>query len=585
MSDYVRQNDFSIKDALPSGSSQKIIKGADVDAEFDALVPAIASKLDDIPAATTGNVPLIGSSGTTLTDSGYSLAAVKFPLINVMSYGATGDGVTDDTDALKAAVAAALAVNGTVFVPAGVYVYSDKFAEITESMALVGEGSEQTIFTPSGYTGFAIRLNDCWRDTNGEEVIDGSTLTAPRAGALGVRLQGFQILGDRTAECHGIQFVDRNDTVIMQDVKLKFLNGHALELGVDGPDSKGLVRESSFYDVRVQQCGSSTAEAILITTGTTTGDGTNQLYFYHCSAQYCDGIALKITSNHATQDTRRIAFYGFMLHGRYNDASASANHLCVIEGAVYDIHFYGLNITGSSNVGGTAYAAVRIQEDASHNIPNSILIYGDARTCEGNVYDVQNGNRISINGTMGGSDIAGYELVVGSGAASAEAIQYNVVGPEATRTFSIDATQQNRFMRSIGAREEFPIRMHSGGIRLGSSGVPPGVFFGSGSPEGTITAYPGSVYVNIDTTAYMRAQNTLWIKATGISNTGWRKVLHCATALTSNLADITDEINTLEPQTGQMVFNTTTGIPVWKSGDTAGAVWVDATGTTAHTPS
>lgn len=54
MSDYARQHDFSVKDALTTGDPDKVIKGSEVDAEFDALVTAVASKTDDNAAAITG---------------------------------------------------------------------------------------------------------------------------------------------------------------------------------------------------------------------------------------------------------------------------------------------------------------------------------------------------------------------------------------------------------------------------------------------------------------------------------------------------------------------------------------------------
>ena len=44
MADYSRQNDFSAKDALSSGDASKLIKGSEVDAEFDAIVTSIATK-------------------------------------------------------------------------------------------------------------------------------------------------------------------------------------------------------------------------------------------------------------------------------------------------------------------------------------------------------------------------------------------------------------------------------------------------------------------------------------------------------------------------------------------------------------
>ena len=47
MADYSRQQDFSAKDALSSGDASKVIKGSEVDSEFDAILTSIASKVDD----------------------------------------------------------------------------------------------------------------------------------------------------------------------------------------------------------------------------------------------------------------------------------------------------------------------------------------------------------------------------------------------------------------------------------------------------------------------------------------------------------------------------------------------------------
>jgi len=46
MSDYTQITDFSVKDGLTTGDSEKIILGADFDGEFSALSTAIASKYD-----------------------------------------------------------------------------------------------------------------------------------------------------------------------------------------------------------------------------------------------------------------------------------------------------------------------------------------------------------------------------------------------------------------------------------------------------------------------------------------------------------------------------------------------------------
>jgi len=43
MANYSKTTNFGTKDTLPTGDSQKIIRGSEFDTEFDNLVTAIAS--------------------------------------------------------------------------------------------------------------------------------------------------------------------------------------------------------------------------------------------------------------------------------------------------------------------------------------------------------------------------------------------------------------------------------------------------------------------------------------------------------------------------------------------------------------
>lgn len=54
MSDYTRTQNFTAKDSLATGDAEKIITGADVDGEFNAIAVAIATKEDTglIPSGT-----------------------------------------------------------------------------------------------------------------------------------------------------------------------------------------------------------------------------------------------------------------------------------------------------------------------------------------------------------------------------------------------------------------------------------------------------------------------------------------------------------------------------------------------------
>lgn len=46
MSDYTKTTNFTAKDALATGNPSKLVKGSELDAEFDAIATAISSKAD-----------------------------------------------------------------------------------------------------------------------------------------------------------------------------------------------------------------------------------------------------------------------------------------------------------------------------------------------------------------------------------------------------------------------------------------------------------------------------------------------------------------------------------------------------------
>jgi len=81
MTNYVKFTNFTVKDSLPTGDTNKVIRGAEFDTEFDAIATAIATKsniasptftgtatFDGITA--TGTVNFTGGSVTTNIDGG-----------------------------------------------------------------------------------------------------------------------------------------------------------------------------------------------------------------------------------------------------------------------------------------------------------------------------------------------------------------------------------------------------------------------------------------------------------------------------------------------------------------------------------
>ena len=54
MSDYTKLTDFASKDALPSGNANKIVKGTEIDDEFEAIETAVATKANIASPTFTG---------------------------------------------------------------------------------------------------------------------------------------------------------------------------------------------------------------------------------------------------------------------------------------------------------------------------------------------------------------------------------------------------------------------------------------------------------------------------------------------------------------------------------------------------
>jgi hypothetical protein len=64
MSNYSKSVDFAAKDALPSGDSNKIVKGSEINAEFNAIQTASGTKLDKTGGTLTGLTTIQRDAGT-----------------------------------------------------------------------------------------------------------------------------------------------------------------------------------------------------------------------------------------------------------------------------------------------------------------------------------------------------------------------------------------------------------------------------------------------------------------------------------------------------------------------------------------
>lgn len=84
MSDYTKSTDFASKDSLPSGNAAKIVKGTEIDTEFNNIATAIATKADLASPSLTGSptapTQSSGDSSTKLATTAFVASAVATAL-------------------------------------------------------------------------------------------------------------------------------------------------------------------------------------------------------------------------------------------------------------------------------------------------------------------------------------------------------------------------------------------------------------------------------------------------------------------------------------------------------------------------
>ena len=71
MSNYTKTTNFATKDALPSGNAAKIVRGTEIDTEFNNIATARATKADTASPTFTGTVTAatVNVTGTLTADT------------------------------------------------------------------------------------------------------------------------------------------------------------------------------------------------------------------------------------------------------------------------------------------------------------------------------------------------------------------------------------------------------------------------------------------------------------------------------------------------------------------------------------
>ena len=71
MSNYTKTVNFAAKDALPTGDAGKIVKGTEIDTEFNNIATAVATKSNTASPTFTGTVIIPTLDGATISGGTY----------------------------------------------------------------------------------------------------------------------------------------------------------------------------------------------------------------------------------------------------------------------------------------------------------------------------------------------------------------------------------------------------------------------------------------------------------------------------------------------------------------------------------
>ena len=99
MSDYTKSTNFATKDALSSGNPLKIVKGTEIDTEFNNIQTAIATKADTASPTFTGTVVIPTATITTATITTANISAGTITGITDIAVADGGTGASTAANA------------------------------------------------------------------------------------------------------------------------------------------------------------------------------------------------------------------------------------------------------------------------------------------------------------------------------------------------------------------------------------------------------------------------------------------------------------------------------------------------------
>ena len=281
--------------------------------------------------------------------------------VNVKDFGATGDGVTNDTLAIEAAIGASkgLGIGATLYFPAGTYCFSETTPTfgiyINQPLMIVGDGIDKTIFKNLSATGAGFRF--------GAGYVSGSDFTLDQNNSTGI---SFKVNGQIS---------------YFSNIIIKNQTGTDSALVVDGATLSSFtnIYIASVYNgisvgptfptnaVRFEQCtvGGAIGTAVKVNLG-------SEIRF--------DGLAtetdIAVTVAHGpfieVTNSNDVDFYTYSFEDGYTNTLAGNEYIKITDSRIVNFHAGNLNHHGQSG-----RAIFGIHGTVSDNISIQNIFYND----------------------------------------------------------------------------------------------------------------------------------------------------------------------------------------------------------------
>ena len=215
MSNYTKSTNFTAKDSLPTGDTNKVVRGTEFDTEFDAIATAVGTKSDLAGPTFTGTATFANLTATGAVNLTGATVSNLGTVTTVDINGGTIDGATIGANSASTGNFTTLSINGT---------------------AITATGAELNILDGVTASTAEINLLDGVTSTTAElNILDGVTATAVELNTLdGITASTAELnlLDGVTATTAELNFVDGVTSNIQTQLDAKGTASTLSDLGV-----------------------------------------------------------------------------------------------------------------------------------------------------------------------------------------------------------------------------------------------------------------------------------------------------------------------------------------------------------------